>query len=161
MKLRQYGWGSKYDIQLSGGKNSRLDEIQAAVLRVGLKSLDHRNEIRRKTIAAYEASLLGSECKVVSSSMTGNVAHLAVILLPELFNREQFMKTFEELGISTQVHYPILDHKQFVRFAVDKTWCLENTEALNTRIVTIPLFSELSVDEIEKISNSLSQAFKS
>jgi aminotransferase EvaB len=161
LKLRQYGWNSKYDIQLSGGKNSRLDELQAAVLRIGLRSLDERNQIRRNIVATYEAALFGSDCKVVTSSNTGNVSHLAVILLPVWFNRDGFIKSFEAIGISTQVHYPILDHNQMVQFAVKDIPPLNNTEALNARIVTIPLFSELRPSEIEKISNGLSQAFKS
>ena len=161
LKLRQYGWASKYDIQLSGGKNSRLDELQSAVLRIGLKSLDERNQTRRNIVATYEELLLGSNCKIITSSNAGNVAHLAVILLPELFNREKFMKSFEALGISTQVHYPILDHNQKVRFAVSDVPRLNITESLNERIVTIPLFSELRKNEIERISDSLSQIFKS
>ena len=161
LKLRQYGWNSKYDIQLSGGKNSRLDELQAAVLRIGLKTLDERNKTRRDLVATYEAAVFGSDCKVVTSSNSGNVSHLAVILLPELFNRDHFMKSFEALGISTQIHYPILDHNQLVRFAVNDTPRLYNTESLNSRIVTIPLFSELRSSEIEKISDSLCHAFKS
>lgn len=161
LKLRQYGWDSKYEIKLAGGRNSRLDELQAAVLRIGLKSLDKRNEVRRNIVASYEDALSGSNCKLITSSNTGNAAHLAVILLPELFNRKQFMKTFEALEISTQVHYPILDHYQTVRFSDKDTWCLDNTETLNARIVTIPLFPELSSNEIEKISNSLRQAFES
>ncbi len=160
LKLRQYGWTSKYHIQLSGGKNSRLDELQAAVLRIGLKSLDERNRTRQNIVASYKAPLLGSDCKVITSSNTGNVAHLAVILLPEMFNREHFMESFQALGISTQVHYPVLDHDQMVRFGVNDTPHLDNTEALNERIVTIPLFSELRKNEIEKISNSLSQVFQ-
>lgn len=160
-KLRQYGWNSKYDIQLSGGKNSRLDEIQAAVLRVGLSSLDLHNDIRRNIIATYETALAGTDCKVITSSKPGNVAHLAVILLPDLIDRRQFMESFELLGISTQVHYPILDHKQIVRFGRVDTYRLHNTEVLNPRIVTIPLFPELNPNEIEKISTSLCQTFKS
>ncbi len=159
MKLRQYGWNSKYDIQLSGGKNSRLDEMQAAILRIGLKTLDKRNQTRRNIVQTYEALLLDSDCKIVTSSNEGNVAHLAVILLPQLFSREHFMMSLEALGISTQVHYPILDHNQMVQFAVNNTPRLDNTEALNKRIVTIPLFSELYKNEIEKISNSLCQVF--
>lgn len=161
LKLRQYGWNAKYEIQIPGGRNSRLDELQAAVLRIGLKSLDERNEIRRNIVATYEDALIGSNCKLITSSKTGNAAHLAVILLPELFNREQFMKIFKTLEISTQIHYPILDHHQSVRFADSDIWRLDNTEALNPRIVTIPLFSELRSNEIEKVSNSLRQVFES
>ena len=153
--LRQYGWNSKYDIQIPGGMNSRLDEIQAAVLRIGLRSLDESNHIRRSVIAKYQEALVNSECRLATSCLPGNVAHLAVLLLPENRDRSQFMLELTKLDVSSQVHYPILDHNQIVKFARSESQALNNAEKTNSRILTIPLFPELSTSETEHVVKSL------
>jgi dTDP-4-amino-4,6-dideoxygalactose transaminase len=68
LELRQYGWTSKYKIDISDGMNSRLDEIQAAILRIGLSKLDLMNLRRRQIVEKYSEVLKGSELKLVTSS---------------------------------------------------------------------------------------------
>ncbi len=77
--IRQYGWSSKYIVAQPGGRNSRLDEIQAAVLRIGLPLLDDINEARRTIVRQYAAAISGPSIRLVTGAGCETVAHLAVI----------------------------------------------------------------------------------
>src|SRR5262249_32590759 len=108
--LRQYGWTAKYHSTLSGGKNSRMDEIQAAVLRVKLPHLDAWN-IRRREIAAEHSAGL-ADCDLILPPASGepdDVAHLYVI---RSHRRDQLRESLCTNGIGTDIHYPVPDHLQ-------------------------------------------------
>lgn len=153
--LRQYGWSSKYKIDLPGGMNSRLDEIQAAVLRVGLPKLEFANQKRLDILEDYSEAIKGSDLRFVTSFEFGNVAHLAVILIPEYLGRERFRKHMQDRGIQTDIHYPILDFDQKGLKAPISTNHLKQSQLASDLIVSIPLFPELSAVEISQISNAL------
>jgi dTDP-4-amino-4,6-dideoxygalactose transaminase len=106
-KFQQYGWDTKYSVSLQGGRNSRLDELQAALLDSLLPHLESEND-RRKNIQTAYSSALPSHARIVTSGF-GSVAHLAVILVP---NRELARSHLNEHKIGTDIHYPILDHCQ-------------------------------------------------
>jgi aminotransferase EvaB len=154
-ELRQYGWTSKYKIDVPGGMNSRLDEIQAAVLRIGLPKLDSMNNKRRQIIEKYSKALEGSNIKLVTSFQPGNVAHLAVLFLSEKFTRDYFREYMEGHGIQTDIHYPILDNEQIGLTEIRNQNPLPNSISAEERIVSIPLFPELSDSEINQICNVL------
>lgn len=154
-QLRQYGWGAKYDIQISGGKNSRLDEIQAAVLRIGLKQVDELNSRRRSIATVYFNALKNSRINLVTSTLQNSVAHLAVLLLPSREKREHFRDSLRLAGIQTDVHYPIFDFDQYGLMGGKQNSCLPNTVNQGGRIVSIPLFPELTDNEVTKIANVL------
>ncbi len=105
--LRQYGWREKYRAEVAGGWNSRLDELQAAVLRVGLARLDERNERRREIVGRYAAALPPHAGRFVWSDGEDFVGHLAVILAED---RERLAAALTAAGIGTDVHYPIADY---------------------------------------------------
>ena len=108
-RLRQYGWESKYRVTTFCGRNSRLDELQAAILRARLPHLDAWNE-RRRSIAA--ATRRRSRRRAAGwSSLDGEdyVAHLAVLLAAE---RDTVRSRLHAAEIGTDVHYPIPDHRQ-------------------------------------------------
>lgn len=153
--LRQYGWSSKYKIDLAGGMNSRLDEIQAAVLRIGLPQLDTMNQKRRQIVEQYSKAVEHSNIRLVTSFEVGNVAHLAVLELPKEVNRHDFQKYLKDLGILTDVHYPILDCDQIG--LIDGTGAdqLPNSRSSVNRIVSIPLFPELEDFEVKRICDAL------
>ncbi len=158
-QLRQYGWTSKYKIDLPGGMNSRLDEIQSAVLRIGLPKLDSMNEKRKQIIEQYSKALKESPIRLVTSFQPGNVAHLAVLEIPEDLGRDRFQKHMKDRGISTDIHYPILDCDQVgLRQSLIETELLVSKFA-SKLIVSIPLFPELTTREIEEITSSLSSDF--
>lgn len=154
-ELRQYGWSSKYKIDTPGGMNSRLDEIQAAVLRVGLPKLDEMNDKRRLIVENYSRALQGSKIRLVTSFQSGNVAHLAVLLLPEKTVRGEFREFMEGRGIQTDIHYPILDTHQIGLSGAKQEHLLPISNSTVGRIISIPLFPELLDTEINNICNAL------
>lgn len=158
--LRQYGWGEKYFVEVLGGMNSRLDEIQAAILRIGLPLLDEMNEKRRNILAIYSQSMRSTQIKLVTSFSPGNVGHLAVCILPSAGARENFRTHMRNYGIQTQIHYPILDSQQrgFGLGEMQKDIPI-SVQSVH-QIVTIPLFPELESDEVEIITKAL-EAFQS
>jgi dTDP-4-amino-4,6-dideoxygalactose transaminase len=157
-KLSQYGWSEKYKIETFGGMNSRLDEIQAASILDGVKSLDHRNSIRRTIIAKYSDALAGKTSKILTDYSIGSVCHLAIVLLPEGADRDVIRKNFKNDGIQTDVHYPILDTDQSGLGLRDPLkFNLANSNSLAKRIFTIPCFPELTSAEIELICKSLGE----
>ena len=149
-QLRQYGWSSKYRTTVSGGRNSRLDELQAAILRVKLPYLDSWNGRRRNIHSEYEVAA-GSGVRFVNTANDAFVGHLAVI---ETSDREQARAHFDAAGIRTDVHYPIPDHKQPLMSAT-ATRALPVTEGLASRILSVPLFPELRQREIDRVISVL------
>jgi aminotransferase EvaB len=94
-RLRQYGWSGKYVIEVEGGRNSRLDEMQAAVLRIRLRTLDAENEKRRGVLRRYREASRGSSVAVPGVDGEDHVAHLAVALVDE---REAVRARFAAAG---------------------------------------------------------------
>jgi aminotransferase EvaB len=152
-RLRQYGWDQKYRVSLLGGRNSRLDELQAAVLRVRLGRLDEWNARRREIVRRYSAALAPGVGRFVTSDGDEDyVAHLAVILAED---REPIRKTLDAAGIGTDVHYPIADHHQPAWCDEYADVCLPVTEHAVAHVLTLPCFPELREDEIERICEVL------
>jgi dTDP-4-amino-4,6-dideoxygalactose transaminase len=106
--LRNYGMRDRYEVEVAG-VNSRLAEIQAAVLRVKLTRLDAWNERRRELAAAYGEALLGVPGLTLPSPppWAEPVWHLFVALHPD---REERREALARAGIETLVHYPVLPH---------------------------------------------------
>ena len=151
-KISQYGWEKKYDIKTFGGLNSRLDEIQAAVVLEGLKTLDSRNGTRREIVERYSKALVGKKTKILTSFSEGSVCHLAVLLLPSEVDRSEIRAKFESKGVQTDIHYPKLDTEQ-AGLAISNagSFILPNSKRLADSILTIPCYPELTFDEIELI----------
>jgi aminotransferase EvaB len=154
-QIRQYGWGAKYEIHIPGGMNSRLDEIQAAVLRIGLKDIDRLNEKRRDIVSKYSEALSESNIKLVTSPAIENVAHLAVLQIPEEMPRKYFCEYMSRLGIQTDIHYPILDCDQNGLYQSNISPDLPISRKFSERIVSIPLFPELTPKEVTYICQAL------
>jgi dTDP-4-amino-4,6-dideoxygalactose transaminase len=153
--LRQYGWSSKYKIDVPGGMNSRLDEIQAAVLRVGLPKLDAANQRRRDIVKRYETALKDSMIRLVTSSKDGDVAHLGVLKAPDTTSRQRFREHMKWHGIQTEIHYPILDCDQVGLSGIKGHFELPNSISAVESIVSIPLFPQLTEFEINTICKTL------
>ena len=151
-QLRQYGWSSKYHSEAKGGTNSRLDEIQAAILRLKLDSLDSLNTRRKEIHSRYVSA--APNLKFVNRSSGKFIGHLAVI---ETSNRSEFVNHLDLNGVSTDIHYPTPDHMQPNRRNL-RSWKLPVTEALAKRVFSIPLFPELLEEEILTVENALRSA---
>ncbi len=149
--LRQYGWTSKYTIGHDGGRNSRLDELQAAVLRLRLHGLEAGNHRRREIIAAYAASATAS-VRVLPAEGTGHVGHLAVVVSDR---RDQLRQHLDAHGVGSDVHYPVPDHRQPAFAAEYADVSLPVTERLAGQILSVPIFPELRDDEIQQVCDAL------
>jgi dTDP-4-amino-4,6-dideoxygalactose transaminase len=155
-RLRQYGWGAKYEVEEDGGRNSRLDEIQAAVLRARLGRLDDNNRRRREIVARYAEALSSSNLELVHTHGEGNVAHLAVI---RSRRRGELAERLLARGIATAVHYPVPDHRQEV--LGDNAVSLPITETAAKEVLSLPCFPELESNEVEAVCAALSSAARS
>ena len=149
--LRQYGWQGKYAIALDGGRNSRLDEIQAAVLRHRLPSLDAWNVRRREIVTAYAESA-SPRVQVMPADGPGHVGHLGVVLCDQ---RDALRAHLAARRIRTDIHYPIPDHRQTAFAAEHHSVHLPVTERAATRMLSVPVFPELRDDEVERVRDAL------
>lgn len=149
--LRQYGWESKYRVERPGGVNSRLDEVQAAILRCRLPLLTPANEARRAIHARYRAAL--GRGRILGQDGPAFVAHLAVLDVPD---RARLQEACTEAGIGTDVHYPVPDHRQRGNRGFEIAGDLAVTEALSERILTVPCFPELTDVEVARVCEVLS-----
>ena len=147
--LRQYGWSDKYHSALAGGRNSRLDEIQAAVLRAKLPHVDGWNSRRRAIAAAYSQRLAASDLCLPASLGLDYVAHLYVVRSER---REQLRAALMAHGIVSDIHYPLPDYLQeSCRDLGFARGFLQVTEAACDQVLTLPCFPELRDDELDRV----------
>jgi len=147
-QLRQYGWSSKYHAALSGGRNSRLDEMQAAVLRVMLPCLDQWNARRREIAARYSSGISQRRVKVPPEYGNEYVAHLYVVRTTE---RDRLRQHLADAAIPSDVHYPMPDYAQVAcREMYDGVDLPVTAQACN-EVLTLPCFPEMRDDEIDTI----------
>ena len=147
--LRQYGWTSKYRSDLAGGRNSRLDELQAAVLRAKLPYLERWNERRRAIAQAYTNGLQHLDLVVPTNFNHDYVAHLYVVRMP---HRDQLRAKLAARGISTDIHYPVPDHRQQSAQNSDSVvWSLSITDQCCQEVLTLPCFPEMTSAEVEQV----------
>jgi dTDP-4-amino-4,6-dideoxygalactose transaminase len=150
--LRQYGWSSKYRCA-EYGRNSRMDEMQAAILRAKLPHLDGWNARRREIAARYNAALAGQPVDCPRDLDEGNVAHLYVIRCED---RDHVRAELSARGIATDIHYPIPDHLQEAARATGSALVqLPATEKAAREILTLPCYAELEDQEIRAVSAAL------
>jgi dTDP-3-amino-2,3,6-trideoxy-4-keto-D-glucose/dTDP-3-amino-3,4,6-trideoxy-alpha-D-glucose/dTDP-2,6-dideoxy-D-kanosamine transaminase len=149
-ELRQYGWATKYRVATAGGRNSRLDELQAAFLRVRLRHLDAGNT-RRRSIALRYAEALPSLVRLGGEDY---VAHLAVALVDD---RDVVRARLGGAGVGTDVHYPVPDHRQPVWEDEHADVRLSVTEDAVERVVTLPCFPELTDNEVDRVCEALGE----
>lgn len=149
--MRQYGWASKYSIEYPHGRNSRLDEMQAAILRAKLPHLDAQNERRRVIHSSYETAA-HEGVRVLNRSGESFIGHLAVIVAE---NRDGARAHVEAAGVKTDVHYPIADHRQRFPDFTPRPMPLEVTEWASQAIFSVPLFPELTDDEVAIVTKAI------
>jgi aminotransferase EvaB len=147
-QLRQYGWGEKYHAIFAGGSNSRLDEIQAAVLRIKLPMLDQWNARRRDIAARYSEGI--SNTKIITQKIHGKeyVAHLYVI---RATGRNCLRSHLAAVGISSDVHYPVPDYAQLAYRHLHAGKRLTVTERMCAEVLSLPCYPELTDEEIDFI----------
>jgi dTDP-4-amino-4,6-dideoxygalactose transaminase len=146
--LRQYGWRGKYDNLLPGGRNSRLDELQAKLLGLMLPYLDGWNERRRAIANRYSAQIRHADIQVPAVSGAEYVAHLYVV---RSSRRAELREHLRSCGVQTDVHYPVPDHRQACHAGRYAKVFLPVTEQLAGESLTLPCFPELSDGEAQQV----------
>jgi dTDP-4-amino-4,6-dideoxygalactose transaminase len=151
--LREYGWRERY-VSLTPGRNSRLDELQAAILRGKLPCLD-RNNIRRRLIAAaYTEALRNST--LVSPAQIEGTEHAMHLYVVECTDRPALERFLNGAGITTGRHYPLAVHQQPAYAGrIRGSQALPITDALYQHLVTLPCYPELREAEVAHISEML------
>lgn len=150
--LGNYGSHEKYR-NLYQGVNSRLDEIQAAMLSVKLKYLDACTQQRRVIVSAYlqgiknDAIQLPVPSSVDAHDYAQHVWHLFVV---RSAHRDRLQAHLAEQGIQTNIHYPIPPHKQKAYTAMSGL-SLPVTEAIHTEVLSLPLSPVVSMDEAQRV----------
>jgi dTDP-4-amino-4,6-dideoxygalactose transaminase len=150
--LRQYGWSAKYRVTEGEGRNSRLDEIQAAILRVGLPRVEAMNDRRRAIVRRYAEAARGSEVSTVTGAGCETVAHLAVVRCAA---RDELRRFLSDAGIDTDIHYPIPDHLQPGLKPPTRATSLVESERATAEILTLPCFPELTDSEIDRVAEAI------
>jgi dTDP-4-amino-4,6-dideoxygalactose transaminase len=154
-QLRNYGQSVKY-CHLVKGTNSRLDTLQAAVLRVKLRYLDQWNAQRRKHADTYH-KLLAAFPVVCPVTPPGgdHIYHLYVI---QVENRDSVQAALNSGGVDTGIHYPGPVHLQEACADLGyRPGDFPVTEALAARILSLPMFAELTGKQIDHVADSLKQ----
>jgi dTDP-3-amino-2,3,6-trideoxy-4-keto-D-glucose/dTDP-3-amino-3,4,6-trideoxy-alpha-D-glucose/dTDP-2,6-dideoxy-D-kanosamine transaminase len=152
VRLRQYGWTSKYSIGVQGGRNSRLDEMQAAVLRTRLPHVPVWNERRRDIVRRYAAASVGTSLTMLPVAGEDHAGHLAVGLTPR---RAEVVAALAAAGVRTDVHYPIPDHRQPALAHGFTQLSLPVTEEAAHQLISLPCFPELTDAEVEQVCDAL------
>ncbi len=148
LRLRQYGWATKYRNVMLGGRNSRLDELQARFLLVMLPFLDEWNQKRRCIAARYSEEIKHPEITVPDAAGEDNVAHLCVVRSER---RDALREHLTAHGIQTDIHYPIPDHRQPCHLGRFDHLSLPTTERDASIVLTLPCFPELTDIEINQV----------
>ena len=147
--LRNYGSSAKYRHELSG-VNSRLDELQAAVLRVKLEQLDAWNERRRSVAARYAAGL--AETELVLPGVPADAEHVWHLFVVRTPRRDELRRALSDAGVETGIHYPLAPHRQpvFADLAIDPR-SLPVSERLQHEVLSLPIGPHLSNDQIDYV----------
>lgn len=146
--LANYGSNQKY-VNIYQGLNSRLDEIQAAVLDIKLKYIDEENTVRKNIAKKYIAEISNPKIILPENPADENehVWHLFVIRTE---NRNELQKYLTENGIQTLIHYPIPPHKQ----QAYKEWNEQSfpiSEKIHEEVLSLPISPVMTEEEVEKI----------
>jgi dTDP-4-amino-4,6-dideoxygalactose transaminase len=151
--VRQYGQSDRYR-HVAEGVNSRLDELQAAILRARLPHLEGWNARRAEIAAVYAEALADSPVRPLAKLPDRrHVYHLFVVEAPD---REELRSQLEQAGIGTLVHYPspVHRHPPYRRLGEGPV-PLEVSERLCEHILSLPIYPELRDDEVERVAGAL------
>ncbi|GAB6173052.1 DegT/DnrJ/EryC1/StrS family aminotransferase [Paradesulfitobacterium aromaticivorans] len=154
--LRFHGCQTKYYHEKLG-YNSRLDEIQAAILRVKLKYLDQWNQARREKAAAYDELLAGLPLTLPGRDPNAvPIYHLYVL---RTLQRDALIKSLNEQGIASGIYYPVPLHLQRAfRYLGYKEGDFPVAEQASREALAIPCYPELREEQLKEISNAVKKA---
>ena len=149
-QLKQYGWSDKYTVGISGGRNSRLDEIQAAMLRIRLQYLDDENSRRREIASRYSSEITSSKLTTPPVFGAEYVGHLYVV---ECDERDALKAYLTDAGIGVDIHFPIPDHLQpaYLEGAASTNSSLPYSEQSSKRCLSLPCYPGMSDADVSTV----------
>jgi dTDP-4-amino-4,6-dideoxygalactose transaminase len=152
--LRQYGWKQRYVSELFG-MNSRLDELQAAILRVKLRHLDQGNVRRRKIAQSYDAGL--GDAGLILPLASGSAEHVYHQYVVRSESRDELRAFLQKNSVGTAVLYPLPVHLQnaYRENVTVGRGGLRHTERVCKEILSLPLFPELRDDQVARVVDLL------
>ena len=153
--LRNYGQPEK-NVHAFVGVNSRLDEIQAAVLRVKLKYLDQWNQRRREIAGQYDTLL--SELPVITPIAKEFAEHVYHLYVIKCRQRDALRQNLLQHNIHTQIHYPIPVHKQKAYQDLGFDIRLPITERICDEILSLPMHPWLSESDVQTVAGAITSA---
>lgn len=149
--LGNYGSSKKYIFPYKG-LNSRMDELQAAVLRVKLPHLDKENNRRKEIARFYQENIRNYKIEVPQTEdFSANVFHIFPILTDQRDDLQSYLK---EKGVETLIHYPVAPHEQQCYSEWDRQW-LPITESIHRRELSLPISPVMTDEEAATVVNLL------
>ncbi len=152
--IRQYGWKERY-ISSHVGVNSRLDEVQAAILRVKLSALDAGNARRQAIAEAYDAAL--ADGPIAPPARRAGATHVFHQYVLRCSDRASVQAALMAQGIGTGIHYPVPVHLQPAyrdRAPLGPAGCAETARAAH-QVLSLPMYPELTDTQVERICAAL------
>jgi dTDP-4-amino-4,6-dideoxygalactose transaminase len=148
--LREYGWSTERNVSHMTGWNSRLDELQAAILRVKLHYLDADNDRRRRIADLYDALLRDSD--LVLPRRRADATHVFHLYVVRSGERDDLLLRLKAGGVGASIHYPPVHLQPAYQGRVRGAGKLTNTERAAKEILSLPIYPELTDAEIEKVA---------
>lgn len=156
--LRDYGRKGRYE-HIIKGYNSRLDTLQAAILRVKLKYLDKWNEARRKNASLYTKLFKAAKTSIILPYEAPCAKHVYHLYAVRVKSRKEVMEKLAENGIRTLIHYPIPVHLQECYKDLGyKKGDFPVAEKCCEGIMSLPMYPELAEEEIRHVAGSIKTA---
>jgi dTDP-3-amino-3,4,6-trideoxy-alpha-D-glucose transaminase len=155
-RLRMYGWEKRYYTIDSGGINSRLDEIQAALLRVKLRHLADWNNARRRIAERYNRLLDGTS--LLLPSLLSDASHVWHLYVIQTEQRDRLQAALQQRGVETAIHYPLPAHLQPVYQGLAEPGSLPVTEKLAGTLLSLPIYPELTDAEVDAVAAAVREA---
>jgi len=153
--LRQYGWRERY-VSDSPGLNSRLDELQAAILSVKLQYLDEENQKRRAVAEVYDRML--SRANLVLPACVSGAKHVYHQYVVRSTNRGALKSLLADKGIGTAIHYPVPVHRQpAYQGRLPCPVSMVRTEMLAGEILSLPMYPELTEAQVQAVCTAVAQ----
>jgi dTDP-4-amino-4,6-dideoxygalactose transaminase len=154
--LREYGWRERYVSEIPG-MNTRLDEIQAAVLRVKFRYLEQENARRRELAEVYQRVLSGTSLQLPPA--LEDVEHVYHLYVVRSRHRERLKSYLAEQGISTAIHYPLPVHLQpaYQSRVMLGRGGLYETEQACREILSLPMYPQMSKEQVEMVGEAIAQ----
>ena len=149
--IRQYGWKSRHISEVTG-VNSRLDELQAAVLRVKLPTLMNGVHQRRRLAAEYDARLM-KRSVLTPPSVRAGCEHAYHQYVVRCGRRDELVEHLQRNGIPAAVHYPVPLHRQPAFGGSEQT--LPESERTAAEVISLPLHPHLSEDAVDAVCRAI------